>query len=125
MNRLARLLRYARLLKLLNLQRLHMLIEEYQQKIGFSAATFDFVVKIFLIIFMLYAFNHLVACLWIFIGREHSQFIEPYGVGDGWWDRQFGDRLVMGHKITENDQVRRFSLKMSRIVANCREFRPI
>ena len=42
--------------------------------------------KIFLIIFMLYAFNHLVACLWIFIGREHSQFIEPYGVGDGWWD---------------------------------------
>ena len=104
MMRLARLLRYARLLKLLNLQRLRMLIEDYQQKIGFSAATFDFVVKLFVIVFGLYAFNHLVACLWIFIGREHSQFIEPYGVGDGWWDRQFGDRLVMGHKITENDQ---------------------
>ena len=38
------------------------------------------------------------------MGREHSEYVEPYGQGDGWWDRQFGDRLVMGHSISEKDQ---------------------
>lgn len=104
MLRLARILRYARLLKLLNLKRLDAIVEEYQKKIGFSAMTVDFAVKLFGMILGLFAFNHLTACIWIFVGREHSQYIEPYGVGDGWWDRQFGDRLVMGHSIDERDQ---------------------
>lgn len=104
MLRLARILRYARLLKLLNLKRLDALVEEYQKKIGFSAMTVDFVVKMGGMIFGLACFNHLAACVWIFVGRMHSHYIEPYGIGDGWWDRQFGDRLVMGHPITENQQ---------------------
>lgn len=104
MLRLARILRYARLLKLFNLKRLDALVEEYQRKIGFSAMTTDFVIKICIMILGLFCFNHLSACIWIFVGREHSRYIEPYGSGDGWWDRQFGDRLVMGYAITERDQ---------------------
>ena len=104
MLRLARILRYARLLKLMNLKRLDALVEEYQKKIGFSAMTVDFVIKVVIMIVGMGCFNHLAACIWIFVGREHSQFIEPYGTGDGWWDRQYGDQLIMGYGITEEEQ---------------------
>lgn len=107
MLRLARLLRYARLLKLMNLKRVTGIIELYQSKIGFAAQTTDFMFKILFMVCGLVAFNHLTACMWIFIGRGYSTLIEPYYMGpeQGWWDYEYSHKiLVDSGEVTEWEQ---------------------
>eukprot|EP01047_Picozoa_sp_COSAG01_P020529 COSAG01_NODE_1170_length_11406_cov_17.917662_8_plen_698_part_00 len=107
MLRLTRLLRYARLLKLMNLKRVTSIIEAYQAKIGFGAQSQSLIFKVLGIVGVLVAFNHLTACVWIFIGRGYSKLIQPYYTGPepGWWDSMYEDQILVNRlEVTEWQQ---------------------
>eukprot|EP01050_Picozoa_sp_SAG11_P013808 SAG11_NODE_1642_length_4529_cov_2.274944_3_plen_156_part_00 len=103
MLRLARLLRYARLIKLMNLKRLGSVVDIFTDLIGWNQMTLNFIWKTLLMIISFLCFNHIAGLTFIFIGREYSALIEPYGPGGGWWDNSYAEKIVSGVGVTDGE----------------------
>jgi len=100
MLRLARLLRYARLLKLLNFKRLDDVQKHVQDQIGWNAMSLEFLWKVTMLCLVFVAFNHMGGLMFIFIGRENSALIEPYGPGGGYWDAEYSESVISGQGVS-------------------------
>eukprot|EP01043_Picozoa_sp_COSAG02_P016779 COSAG02_NODE_745_length_17738_cov_18.178241_6_plen_709_part_00 len=108
MLRLARLFRYLRLLKLMSAGPLiNDVFEKVQEVMGFSRQTVEFIIKMANLVVVVYSFNHLAGCMWIFVGRTHSGLVEPPFPDppeEAWWDTQYGDMFSAGLPVTPQRQ---------------------
>lgn len=108
MLRLARLFRYLRLLKMMSAApMINKMLEKYQEKIGFSRQQMEFIYKLLNLVAVIYSFNHLAGCMWVFVGRIHSNIVEPPFPDPpegSWWDAQYGQMVADGVEVTASRQ---------------------
>lgn len=118
MLRMARIFRYIRLIKILNPRRVDRLRQWYEKKVGLSNMTLDILFKIMSIIVSIMCFNHLAACMWIFIGRSNSGVLPmgiiatatnpdkytPKSLHIGWWDVLYGAKHELGIHVSHWEQ---------------------
>ena len=108
MLRLARLFRYLRLMKLASAGAiLEGLFERARASLGFSRQTLEFALKLLNLVIVVYSFNHVAGCMWIFVGRTHSGLVEPPFPDppeEAWWDSLYGDMVAAGEPVTESRQ---------------------
>jgi hypothetical protein len=109
MLRLARMFRYLRLVKMMSAApMINDLFEKYQQKLGFSRQTMEFIMKLSNLVIVVYSFNHLAGCMWIFVGRIHSGLVEPPFPDppeEAWWDVQYGEMFdADSNSVTKSRQ---------------------
>ena len=108
MLRLARLFRYLRLMKLASAGPvIEHLFERARAALGFSRQTLEFALKLINLVIVVYSFNHVAGCMWIFIGRTHSGLVEPPFPDppeEAWWDTLYGDMVAAGEPVTDSRQ---------------------